>query len=237
MKKFYKKALVTGGTRGIGLAICKKLNKSGVDVTITGTKDTDNIIDGVQYFKSDFNDFESTKKLVDFIRAENFNILINNAGINIIGEFEKILSEDFDKVININLKTPFLLCQAVIPFMKSIKWGRIINITSIFGAVSKEYRAPYSSSKFGLDGMTAALSAELSEYGILSNCVAPGVIDTELTKKILGKKGIDILRSNIPIKRLGKPNEIANIVNWLASDENSYLTGQNIIIDGGFVRV
>jgi len=112
-----------------------------------------------------------------------------------------------------------------------------VNITSIFGHITKEYRAPYSTSKFGLDGMTAALSAEVAEFGILANCVGPGFIDTELTRTVLGEKGMNELRKRIPIKRLGKPEEVAKLVLWLVSAENTYLTGQNIMIDGGFSRV
>ena len=121
--------------------------------------------------------------------------------------------------------------------MKTCQWGRIVNITSIFGNISKEYRASYSSSKFGLDGMTAALSAEVSEFGILANSVGPGFIDTDLTRTVLGQEGIKILEKRIPMKRLGQANEIASLVSWLASEDNTYLTGQNLIIDGGFSRV
>ena len=121
--------------------------------------------------------------------------------------------------------------------MKKKGWGRIVNMTSIFGNITKEYRAPYSTSKFGLDGMTAALAAEVAEMGILANSVGPGFIDTELTRNVLGKKGIEELRDRIPIKRLGQANEIASLVSWLVSNENSYMSGQNLMIDGGFSRV
>jgi 3-oxoacyl-[acyl-carrier protein] reductase len=121
--------------------------------------------------------------------------------------------------------------------MENEKWGRIVNLTSIFGNITKEYRAAYSSSKFGLDGMTAALAAELSEKGILANSVGPGVIDTELTRDVLGESGISELKGRIPMKRLGQASEIASLVSWLVSDENTYMTGQNLMIDGGFTRV
>jgi 3-oxoacyl-[acyl-carrier protein] reductase len=121
--------------------------------------------------------------------------------------------------------------------MKKNSWGRIVNITSIWGEITKEYRAAYSSSKFGLDGMTVALAAEVASMGILANSVAPGFIDTDLTRKILGEKGIQEIQSTIPIKRLGKPSEVAAFVSWLVSDENTYISGQNIMIDGGFSRV
>jgi NAD(P)-dependent dehydrogenase (short-subunit alcohol dehydrogenase family) len=125
----------------------------------------------------------------------------------------------------------------LIPGMRSRGWGRIVNLSSILGKVSKEFRAAYSTSKFGLDGMTAALAAEVAADGILANCVAPGFIDTDLTRSILGEQGIAELVSRIPIKRLGTPEEIAAFVVWLAGPENTYLSGQNIAIDGGFTRV
>ena len=121
--------------------------------------------------------------------------------------------------------------------MKNNKWGRVINIASIFGKISKAHRASYSASKFGLDGLTTALAVEVAEFGILANCVSPGFIHTDLTTKILGKEAIDKLEKEIPIKRLGQANEIAELVAFLCSEKNSYLTGQNIIIDGGFTRV
>ncbi len=121
--------------------------------------------------------------------------------------------------------------------MKEKNWGRIVNIASIWGKISKEYRAPYSASKFGLDGMTLALAAEVSSDGILANCVAPGFIDTELTRKILGERQLAELTSLVPVRRLGTTDEIAEFVVWLASPANTYITGQNIAIDGGFVRV
>ena len=120
--------------------------------------------------------------------------------------------------------------------MKERKWGRIINITSIWSQKSKEHRASYSASKFGLDGITAALSAELSEYGILSNSVSPGFIDTDMTRKILGESGMKDIEKQIPIKRLGNTREIAELVYWLTSESNSYISGQNVFIDGGFIR-
>jgi 3-oxoacyl-[acyl-carrier protein] reductase len=121
--------------------------------------------------------------------------------------------------------------------MRQQRWGRIVNIGSIFGVVSKEFRAPYSASKFALDGMTAALAAEVASEGILANCVSPGVIDTELTRQVLSEAGIAELVTRIPIRRLGKPEEVAALVAWLVGPENTYISGQNIVIDGGFTRV
>jgi 3-oxoacyl-[acyl-carrier protein] reductase len=117
------------------------------------------------------------------------------------------------------------------------RWGRIVNISSVWGKISRELRASYSASKFALDGLTLALAAEHGGNGILANCVAPGFIDTELTRTVLGESGMRQVSQSVPVKRLGQVDEIARMVLWLASEENTYLNGQNIAVDGGFTRV
>ena len=237
MRSKKKYSVVTVGTRGIGYAVANRLLQDGLQVIVTGTSTNYTIPDGGEFYKVDFLNSAETKLFINYIRENKVDILINNAGINKIGAFSEIDIEDFDRILKVNLRTPFQLCQAVIPYMKRCGWGRIVNITSIFGNISKEYRASYSSSKFGLDGMTAALAAEVSEYGILANSVGPGFIDTELTRNILGEDGIAKLKERIPMKRLGGSEEIASLVSWLVSEENSYISGQNLMIDGGFTRV
>jgi NAD(P)-dependent dehydrogenase (short-subunit alcohol dehydrogenase family) len=230
-------AVVTGATRGIGRAISERLLQDGLEVIVTGTtKDADYPI-GSSYYQVDFLSDSSTKAFLEYLKQKPVDILINNAGINKINEFESIEIKEFESIQKVNLNTPFLLCQAVIPYMKNNNWGRIVNITSIWGEITKEYRAAYSSSKFGLDGMTSALAAEVASMGILANSVGPGFIDTDLTRKVLGEKGVKEIQGTIPIKRLGKPSEVAAFVSWLVSDENTYISGQNIMIDGGFSRV
>ena len=232
-------AVVTGGTRGIGYSIAERLIQDGIDVIVTGTgtKNASIYPIGADFYQVDFLNDSSVKDFIKRLKQKPIDILINNAGINKIGEFERIDAADFDSIQKVNLKTPFLLCQAVIPYMKKNNWGRIVNITSIWSSVTKEYRASYSSSKFALDGMTVALAAEVASMGILANSVAPGFIDTDLTRKVLGDKGIQEIKNIIPIKRLGKPNEVASFISFLVSEENTYISGQNIMIDGGFSRV
>jgi len=121
--------------------------------------------------------------------------------------------------------------------MKERQWGRIVTISSIWGKISRAQRASYSTSKFAVDGMTAALAAEVASYNILANCVAPGFIDTELTRQVLGEAGIKSLVESVPCRRLGKPEEIGAFIAWLVGPENTYMSGQNIAIDGGFTRV
>lgn len=230
-------AVVTGATRGIGRAIAERLLKDGIEVIVTGTKKEADFPKGAVYFPVDFLNDSETNAFIEYLKEASVDILINNAGINKIDQFENIEISDFNNIQKINLKTPFLLCQAVIPNMKKNGWGRIVNITSIWGKVSKEYRSSYSSSKFGLDGMTISLASEVASMGILANSVGPGFIDTDLTREVLGEKDVEEIKSLIPIRRLGKPSEIASFVSWLVSDENSYISGQNIMIDGGFSRV
>ena len=237
MENIKYRAVVTGATRGIGYAIAERLLQDGLEVIATGTRKNAQHPAGSSYYQVDFLDENSVNKFIQYLKKQQINILVNNAGINKIGEFSSIDIDDFDRILRVNLRVPFQICQAVIPYMEKEKWGRIVNLTSIFGNITKEYRASYSSSKFGLDGMTAALAAEVSEKGILANSVGPGVIDTELTRDVLGESGISELKGRIPMKRLGQASEIASLVSWLVSDENTYMTGQNLMIDGGFTRV
>ena len=211
--------------------------QDGLEVIVTGTTNNNSIPEGALFYQVNFLKSDETELFINHLKEKKIDILINNAGINKIGSISEINIEDLDRILKVNLRTPFQLCQAVIPYMKKSGWGRIINITSIFGNITKEYRASYSTSKFGLDGMTAALAAEVSEYGVLANSVGPGFIDTELTRNVLEKEGITQLKERIPMKRLGEAKEIASLVSWLVSEENSYISGQNLMIDGGFTRV
>ena len=230
-----RRALVTGGTRGIGAAIAKELHSTGLEVHITGTADHSDT--SYIYHQADFSEPDSINSFVATLKNLNVDVLINNAGINKINPFEEISQDDFELIQRVNVLAPFKLCQAVLPHMKEMGWGRIVNISSIFGSITKELRSSYSASKFALDGMTASLAVEVAPFGILANCVAPGFIDTELTRRVLGAQGIKDLLERIPIQRLGQAHEIAKLVKWLCSEENTYLTAQNIVMDGGFTRV
>ncbi len=237
---------VTGASRGIGRAIAGRFLSAGARVVGTRTQaaqaadlDIDASADksGMEYYHADFSQAEEIQACADYVRTLAPDILINNAGINKIAPFLEIIPEDFQRIQQVNVFAPFRLMQAALPGMKAKGWGRIVSISSIWGKISKEFRAAYSASKFALDGMTLALAAEHSADGILANCVAPGFTDTELTRRVLSPEQLEAIVQGVPARRMALPEEIANLVYWLGSPENSYITGQNFAIDGGFSRV
>ena len=172
-----------------------------------------------------------------FKKIENitFDVVVNNAGINIIDEIYNIKDQDIEKIIRINLTIPAQIIKLTSRRMIKRRKGKIINISSIFGSISKSKRASYSSSKSGLIGLTKASALDLAKYNILVNSVSPGFIDTKLTKKILGKNLMKKIKNQIPLKKIAKPDEIIPYIIFLSSDNNNYITGQNCVIDGGFV--
>jgi len=232
-----RRALVTGGTRGIGLAIATRLVAEGATVVATGRSTSGRGPDGCGYMGVDLADRGALDDFLGWVAAQEFEILVNNAGINAVSPFVEIKDDDYDRLLEVNLRAPMALCRAVLPGMYKRSWGRVVNITSVFGIVSRAGRGSYSSSKFGLDGMTVALAAEVAAQGVLANCVAPGFIDTELTREVLGEVGIAELAGVVPAGRLGTPEEVAELVVWLAGPRNTFVSGQNVVIDGGFARV
>ncbi|MBX7148118.1 SDR family oxidoreductase [bacterium] len=233
-----KKVLVTGASRGIGKAMALAFRAEGAYVIGTHTKAGQGDAAICQeWVSADFSDRDQIQKCADFVNQCAPDILINNAGINKIAPFVDITPEEFLLIQQVNVFAPFMLCRAALPSMKKKKWGRIVNLSSIWGKISKAQRASYSSSKFALDGLTTALAAEHAADGIVANCISPGFIDTELTRRVLGDAGVKAILPSIPAARFGQTDEIARLVLWLSSEENTYLSGQNIAIDGGFTRV
>lgn len=233
-----KKVFVTGASRGIGNAIAAMFRSEGATVTGTRTAPGAEGKDACdEWVLADFSDLAQIRACAEFVRQAEPDVLVNNAGINRIAPFAEIDPDDFQLIQQVNVFAPFLLCRSALTAMARKRWGRIVNVSSIWGKISKSHRASYSASKFALDGMTVALAAEYSAHGVLANCVAPGFIDTDLTRRVLGDSGIQALIPAIPAQRLGRIDEIARAVLWLSSEENTYLTGQNIAVDGGFSRV
>ncbi len=229
-----RRALITGGTRGIGAATAKSLLETGCEVIVTGRSPEGKGPSGCAYLACDFSDPSQIEALAAKAAGLELAILVNNVGINKVGPLTDYDPEDFARIQQVNLIAPFMLCRSVVPGMRERRFGRIVNITSIWGVVSKVGRSAYSASKFGLVGLTRALALEVAADNILVNCVAPGVVDTELTRSVLGEKGIAEMVGQIPIGRMAQPEEIAHYVRFLVSEENTYMTGQNIVVDGGF---
>lgn len=231
------KALVTGGTRSFGRGFAEGLRDQGASVTITGTKPGGNTVEGVEYRAIDFTDEEATSDFAEWAAQQNFDVLINNAGINIFADTTELDPEVFRRVQLVNLHAPMKLCRAVAPGMKAKGWGRIVNISSILGKVGRQGNASYTASKFGLDGMTVSMAIDLAPYGVVMNCVAPGFFLTDMTMKLHDEADRARLAESIPMKRLGNIPELVKFVLWLAGPENTYIVGQNIAIDGGFTRM
>ena len=233
-----KKVFVTGASRGIGKALAEAFRAEGAVIIGTRTGSTHEVDETChEWISADFNDVAQIEHCADFVRKCAPDVLINNAGTNKNAPFVNVAPDDFRAIQQVNVFAPFMLCQAAIPAMKLKGWGRIVNISSIWGKISMAHRAAYSASKFALDGMTVALAAEHSADGIIANCIAPGFIDTELTHRMLGEAGIQALIAKVPAHRLGQVEEVARLVLWLSSEENTFIAAQNVAIDGGFTRV
>ena len=230
-------AVVTGGTRGIGRAVAERLRDEGARVLVTGTKAEGPVPEGCDYRVANFEDEASTRALAALLRRRRPQILVNNAGVTNPQPLGDIETEEFLRVHRVNLVAPLALARAVLPGMRAARWGRIVNVGSIWGVISRAGRATYSASKFGLAGMTAALAAEVAADGILANCVAPGFVETDLIAGISTEEERAALAEKVPMKRLAQPAEIAAFIVWLCSPENSYISGQQLVIDGGYTMV
>ena len=235
-------ALVTGATRGIGAAIARQLAQDGLVVIGTATSDegADRIAAALSGFagcrgvRLDVNDAAAGDALVDALVKEfgGLQVLVNNAGITRDTLAMRMKDEDWDAVLDTNLKSVFRMSRAVVRPMMKQRHGRIINITSVVGASGNPGQANYAASKAGVAGMTRALARELGSRGITVNCVAPGFIETDMTAA-LPEAQQQALLGQIPLGHLGKPEDIAQAVSYLASLRAGYVTGQELHVNGG----
>ena len=214
------KALLTGASRGIGRDIKELLEKRGFTVLAPSRREMN---------------LSSPKSIQSYVKnLSQIDILINCAGINNLASIAEMNCEQIEEMLRVNLISAMLLIKAVTPGMKEQKWGRIVNFSSIWSGFSKERRIMYSVAKAGVDGLTRAAAVELAPYNILVNSVAPGFVNTEMTSQNNTPDQIKALAEALPIKRLAEPEEIAELVYFLVSEQNSFMTGQTLYIDGGF---
>ena len=246
-QKNSKIALVTGASRGIGATIALELAKNNIFVVGTATSDQ-----GIKAIEENFkinqqngiglvlnvNNNESIENLIKYIEEThgNIDILINNVGVTKDTLLMKMKDEDWDEVINTNLKSVFKLSRSVIRKMMKNRYGRIINISSVVGHTGNAGQTNYTAAKAGMSGFTKSLAQEVGSRGVTVNCVAPGFRDTDMTRSLPDDYKNQLL-SKIPLARLGSPKDIANAVTFLASDNASYITGETLHINGGMLMV
>ncbi len=237
-------ALVTGASRGIGRAIALQLARSGASVacvarttagleaTLAAIREAGGTAEG---FAADVSSTEDVNRVVEEVEAKfggKIQVLVNNAGITKDGLFLRMEDDAWDAVIDTNLKGTFLFCRAVGALMMRQRYGRIINITSVSAIMGNPGQANYSASKAGVIGFTQTIARELASRGVTVNAVAPGFITTDMTEVLPDKVKAEV-KERIPVRRLGAPEDIADLVTYLASPSASFLTGQIIAVDGG----
>ncbi len=241
-----KVVVVTGASRGIGKEIALKYAENGYNVAINYVSDKTNVEELEKEFKDKGAealivkaDVSKSEQVQEFIKAViekygKIDVLVNNAGITRDMLLMRMKEEDFDKVIEINLKGTFLVTKEVVPYMMKKRDGKIISLSSVVGVTGNAGQCNYSASKAGIIGFTKSIAKELASRNIRANAVAPGFIDTDMTN-VLSDEVKENINKQIPMRRMGTAREIANVVYFLGSEESSYITGQVINIDGGMV--
>lgn len=241
-----KVVLVTGAARGIGKEIAIQFAQSGYDVSVnyrTKTDELDNLKKEIEkngvkcvLVQGDVAKFEEAESIVNetIEKLGKIDVLVNNAGITKDGLLMRMSKDDFEKVVDINLVGTFNVTRNVVPLMVKQKSGRIISISSVVGVAGNAGQTNYSASKAGIIGFTKSLAKEVASRNILVNAVAPGFIQTQMTD-VLKDEVKEEISKNIPLKRLGNVEDVANVVKFLASEDSSYITGQVIHVDGGML--
>lgn len=239
-------ALITGATRGIGKQIALCLAKEGYDIALnyrTQNEELENTKKEIESFgvkvlpvQGDVSKFEDCERFVKEIIDEfgKIDVLVNNAGITKDTLIMRMSKEDFDQVIDVNLAGTFNVTKNVITYMLKARQGRIINISSVVGIAGNAGQTNYAASKAGIIGFSKSLAKEVASRNILVNCIAPGFITTDMTN-VLKDEVKEEIAKNIPLKRMGSPEDVANVVKFLASNDSSYITGQVIHVDGGML--
>tara|TARA_B100000768_G_scaffold47604_1_gene46459 strand:- start:1909 stop:2655 length:747 start_codon:yes stop_codon:yes gene_type:complete len=241
-----KTAIITGGSRGIGKGIALVFAQHGANVAFTYSssvesansleKELSNYGVKVKSYQSNAADHKESQDLVENVLTDfgSIDVLVNNAGITKDNLLMRMVEEDFDKVIEVNLKSVFNMTKAVQRTMLKQRKGSIINMSSVVGVKGNAGQSNYAASKAGIIGFSKSIALELGSRNIRSNVIAPGFIETEMTAK-LDEKTVDVWRNAIPLKRGGSPEDIANACVFLASDLSSYVTGQTLNVDGGML--
>ena len=241
-----KTAVITGASGGIGSAIAAKLASDGYNTILNYNKSQSKAEKLCEHlvsqgfnavtFKADVSQSEEADALIAFAAKEfgSADILVNNAGIAQQKLFTDITDEDYDRMFNSNVRSVFNCCRAALPYMIHNKWGRIVNISSMWGVCGASCEVHYSASKAAVIGLTKALAREVSPSGITVNCIAPGLIDTPMNAA-LDKETIKSLCEETPAGRIGTPDDIASAVSFFVSDGASFTTGQVLSVDGGFI--
>ena len=236
-----RSAIVTGSTRGIGRAIAQLLSDSGANVAIVGRDPSTaevvaSTMRSARGFGCDITDSAAVGTLVEDVEKAfgGVDILVNNAGITRDNLLMRLKDEDWDAVLAANLKAAFVATRAVSRGMMKRRWGRIINVASVVGIVGNKGQANYAASKAGLIGLTKTVAKEFASRNILANVIAPGFIETDMTAAMTPEARA-AMSGQIPLERLGTPQDVANAVAFLASEQAAYITGQVLVIDGGLV--
>ena len=241
-----KTALITGATRGIGKQIAITLAQAGYDIAINYRKENEDLKNTKQEIEQtgakcltlqgDVSNYEDCEKIAKEIIEEygKIDVLVNNAGITKDTLLMRMKKEDFEDVINVNLVGTYNMTKNIIPYMMKNRTGRIINISSVVGISGNAGQANYAASKAGIIGFTKSLAKEVGSRNILVNSIAPGFIETAMTD-VLKEEIKEEISKTIPLKRMGKAQDVANVVKFLASEESSYITGQVIHVDGGML--
>ncbi len=236
--------VVTGATRGIGKSLATAFADAGATVVATGTDSEE--IGALEaesgplwhYRTLDFTDDASVEAFLDELTTlGSVDALVNNAGINRLNPIDQVEDQDWDTVLEVNLTGPMKLSRAVARGMKQRGYGRIVNIGSVFGEVSRAGRVVYTTTKYGIRGLTVTSALDLAPHGVLVNCVAPGFVLTDLTREILSTDEREELAAQVPMGRMAEPDDMAAPILFLASTLNTYITAQTLFVDGGFTHV